>query len=170
MTAIAMDRPIDLPVVIDSPDAAIEGDWSVPLHPKGTMLIVNCTDSGRFSRRNRRLAHHLYDDGFAILILDLLTHAEEVENNLTGAVQIDVALFADRITSAAGWVQTQHDAGQLPVMRANSKTLRTTRHKRPVLSSVPCSVSAHCAVPYHDILWDASPRASPHASARGHAV
>ena len=115
MTATALDRAIDLPVVIDSPDAEIEGDWSVPLHPKGTVLIVNCTDSGRFSRRNRQLAHNLYDDGFAILILDLLTHAEEVENNLTGAVQIDVGLFADRITAAAKWVQAQHNVGHLPV-------------------------------------------------------
>ena len=115
VTAVIADRPIDLPVIIDSPDAEIEGDWSVPLHPKGTILIVNCTDSGRFSRRNRQLAHHLYDDGFAILILDLLTHAEEVENNLTGAVQVDLPMFADRITSAAKWVSEQDQVGQLPL-------------------------------------------------------
>jgi putative phosphoribosyl transferase len=113
MTAVMQDRPIDLGVIISVPDAEIEADWSIPLHPKGAIILANGTGNSRFHRRNREVARALYDAGFATLLIDLLTHDEEVEDTLTGAFQIDIGLQAERLTAAADWVKSE--MGDLPI-------------------------------------------------------
>lgn len=114
MPAIAYERPIDLGVSIPTGDAAIDGDWSVPLHPRGAILLANGTGNSRLGRRNRVVAQNLYDAGFATLVLDLLTPDEEKEDLLTGAFQLDVPLFVERLLAATHWVKNS-DAGYLPM-------------------------------------------------------
>jgi putative phosphoribosyl transferase len=115
MTTIAHDRPIDLAVSISVPGAVIEADWSVPLHPRGTIIIANGTGNGRLGRRNRQLAHLLYDASFATLLLDLLTPEEETENDLTGVFQLDVGLFSERLLAAMHWVNDNPEVGHSPL-------------------------------------------------------
>lgn len=115
MTAIAHDRPIDQSVVITSGSSSIEGDWTVPLHPRGTVIITNGAGCSRFARRNRDVARRLYDDGFATLLVDLLSHDEEQEDALTGALRLDVNMLAERIMAATEWVKDETEVAHLPV-------------------------------------------------------
>lgn len=115
MTSIAHDRPIDLAVGIESMGMSIEGDWTVPLRPRGAVLILNGAGNSRFGRRNRQVARALYDDGFATLLLDLLSQDEEREDGLTGALRLDVDLLAGRVASATHWVMEETEVGHLPI-------------------------------------------------------
>jgi putative phosphoribosyl transferase len=114
MTSLTFDRPIDLGVVIPASDATIEGDWSVPLHPKGVVILANGTGNGRFNRRNREASQHLYDSGYATLLLDLLTPDEEREDILTGVFQTNIDLLASRLLAASRWVE-RSDLHDLPL-------------------------------------------------------
>jgi putative phosphoribosyl transferase len=114
VTAIAHDRPIDLGVEIHVPGAVIEGDWSVPLHPRGVIILASGTGNSRLSRRNRQVARQLYDAGFATLLLDLLTLDEERENSLTGVFRLDIPLFSERLLAASHWIE-ETEVGHLPL-------------------------------------------------------
>lgn len=115
MTTIAFDRPIDLAVTIPVPEAEIEGDWSVPPRPRGTIILATVTGNGRLNRRNREIAKRLYDASFATLLLDLLTPEEEEENTFTGALRLDVGLFTTRLRAAIHWVKDESETGELPL-------------------------------------------------------
>lgn len=105
MTRLLFDRPIDVGVMIPAGDAMIEGDWSVPPHPRGVVILANGTGNGRFNRRNRQAAQYLYDSGYATLLLDLLTADEEREDILTGVFQSNMELLSSRLIAAAHWVE-----------------------------------------------------------------
>jgi dienelactone hydrolase len=115
MATINYDRPIDLTVNIQVPDATIEADWSVPPAPRGAIIIANGTGNSRLARRNREIARRLYDGGFAILLVDLLTAEEEEENTLTGALRLDVNLFTERLQAAIHWTLHESGEGYLPI-------------------------------------------------------
>jgi putative phosphoribosyl transferase len=114
MTSLTYDRPIDLGVNIPTADAAIEGDWSIPLHPKAVVILASGTGNGRLNRRNREVAQHLYDAGYATLLVDLLTLDEDREDSLTGVFQTNIQLLASRLIASARWVQ-KSECGDLPV-------------------------------------------------------
>lgn len=114
MTPLMYDRPIDLGVRILSLEAEIEGDWSIPLHPKGVVILASGTGNGRLNRRNREVARHLYDAGYATLLVDLLTWDEDREDCLTGAFQRNVELLASRLVAASEWVR-ESEVNSLPV-------------------------------------------------------
>lgn len=115
MTGIAHDRPIDRSVSVESAGASVEADWTVPLHPRGVILVLSGAGCSRFSRRNRQVAHALYDDGFATLLIDLLNNDEEREDELTAALRLDVDMLAERVTAATRWVKADVDVGHLPI-------------------------------------------------------
>jgi dienelactone hydrolase len=115
MTTISFDRPIDRPVHIAVDGASIEADWTMPLDPKGTVILAQGSASGRFSRRKRSIARHLYDEKFATLLLDLLTPEEEIEDALTAALRFDVKFLAARLISAAEWLKNQPEVYGTPV-------------------------------------------------------
>ncbi|HEX6576618.1 MAG TPA: dienelactone hydrolase family protein [Gemmatimonadaceae bacterium] len=113
MTAVMHDRPIDLGVFITTPETDIEADWSVPLHPKGAIVLANGTGNSRFHRHNREVARALYDAGYATLLVDLLTPDEEREDTLTGVFQTDIRLQTERLAAAASWAR--EEIGDLPL-------------------------------------------------------
>ena len=109
-----IERPIDLAVTIPTPDAQIEGDWSIPRRPRGVIILANGTGTSRLGRRNRQVAQSMYDAGYATLLLDLLTPMEEKEDQLTGVFHVNVLLLADRLTAATEWVHDKSALGDLP--------------------------------------------------------
>lgn len=122
MAIINFDRPIDLTVSIRVSDTTIEGDWSVPPAPRGAIVIANGVGHSRLGKGNREIARRLYDAGFAILLLDLLTDDEEVENALTGAFRLDINLFTERLHAAIQWLKDESDEGYLPLGLLTSGT------------------------------------------------
>jgi putative phosphoribosyl transferase len=114
MTAVMLDCPICPDIAIATPEALIEGDWAVPPHPKGTIILANGTGANRRCDRNREVARRLNTAGFATLLLDVLSEEEEREDALTGTFQTDVQLQAQRVLAAAEWVKDS-DIGHLPI-------------------------------------------------------
>jgi len=104
-----------LPIVVASGGAELLGDLEVPPNPAGLVVFAHGTGSSRFSPRNRLVARVLRDDGFATLLLDLLTASEEQTDLRTRELRFDVGLLADRVLSALDRTR-EHDAVKdLPV-------------------------------------------------------
>ncbi len=98
-----------MPVAIGSGGKELLGDLEVPPKPGGLVVFAHGTGSSRFSPRNRFVAQVLRDDGFATLLLDLLTESEEQTDLRTREFRFDVGLLADRVLSALDRMR-EHDA------------------------------------------------------------
>ena len=106
---------MSLPVAVGSGGGELIGDLEVPPDAMGLVVFAHGTGSSRFSPRNRLVAQVLRDDGFATLLLDLLTESEEQRDLQTREFRFDVGLLADRVLSALD-VMRDHDAVRgLPV-------------------------------------------------------
>jgi putative phosphoribosyl transferase len=79
-----------VPVIIESPGGELAGDLVVPTQPVGIVVFAHGSGSSRHSRRNRAVAEVLQRDGFATLLLDLLTEDEEQVDSHTRQLRFDM--------------------------------------------------------------------------------
>lgn len=93
----------------------IEADLRVPDRAAGIVLFAHGSGSGRFSPRNRVVARFLEASGFATLLLDLLTPAEEAVDLRTREYRFDVDLLGHRVGTATDWLEQRPDLERLPV-------------------------------------------------------
>ncbi len=87
-----------------------EGILGLPERPSGLVIFAHGSGSSRLSPRNRRVAGALHDAGFATLLFDLLTEAEDrvFEN------RFDIELLTRRLVAAAEWAARQPALAELP--------------------------------------------------------
>jgi len=104
-----------MPVAIGSGGTELLGDLEVPQNAAGLVVFAHGTGSSRFSPRNRLVAQMLRDDGFATLLLDLLTQSEEQRDLRTSEFRFDVGLLADRVLSALDRMREHEAVRGLPV-------------------------------------------------------
>jgi dienelactone hydrolase len=90
-------------------------DLTVPDSPRGVVLFAHGSGSSRHSPRNRGVAAHLQEAGFAILLTDLLTLPEERLDESTGRLRFDIGLLAGRVVGAVDWLHDQPSVRGLPV-------------------------------------------------------
>jgi len=95
--------------------AEIRGDLAIPAPSAGIVVFAHGTGSGRHSPRNRQVARRLEVAGFATLLVDLLTEAEEDTDRRGGRVRFDVGLLAGRLRAVTRWVGEQAELGGLAV-------------------------------------------------------
>ena len=81
----------------------LRGMLAVTADATGLVIFAHGSGSGRLSPRNNYVAEALRKTGCATLLLDLLTPAEEANR----ANVFDIALLAERLTSAAAWASRQ---------------------------------------------------------------
>ena len=81
----------------------LRGMLAVPADATGLVIFAHGSGSGRLSPRNNYVAEALRKTGCATLLLNLLTPAEEANR----ANVFDIALLAERLTSAAAWASRQ---------------------------------------------------------------
>jgi dienelactone hydrolase len=100
------------------PDGAewLDGDLHAPADARGLVIFAHGSGSSRFSGRNRRVAGFLNGGGFATLLLDLLTPAEESIDVRTAEYRFDIPLLGRRVMAATHWA-TGHPVvgGALPI-------------------------------------------------------
>jgi len=96
------------------PDA-IEGDLGVPDDAQGIVVFAHGSGSSRMSPRNRMVASVLNDAGFATLLIDLLTVAEETVDVRTRRLRFDIGLLAERLLAAGDTVARMPEAARLPM-------------------------------------------------------
>ena len=91
-------------VRIESGGAALEGNLVIPSEAAGVVLFAHGSGSSRHSPRNRFVAQHLQQAGFATLLLDLLTAQEETVDRKTARLRFDIKLLAERLVVAVDWL------------------------------------------------------------------
>ncbi|HEX9436219.1 MAG TPA: alpha/beta family hydrolase [Candidatus Limnocylindria bacterium] len=106
------ERQISLPVADGD---AVAGDLSVPAGSAGIVIFAHGSGSSRKSSRNRGVAATLQASGFATLLFDLLTDAEERRDDLTGELRFDISFLADRLRQVIRWVRADPDLAALPL-------------------------------------------------------
>ncbi|WP_165070652.1 dienelactone hydrolase family protein [Paludisphaera rhizosphaerae] len=94
-----------IPVQIPAVGVMLEGDLAVPPDARGAVLFAHGSGSGRFSERNRAVAATLQAAGFATLLFDLLTAAEEREERYTRHLRFDIDLLIGRLVAATEWIE-----------------------------------------------------------------
>jgi len=97
------EQPVRIP-----PDG-LEGDLVIPERATGIVLFAHGSGSSRHSPRNRYVAGMLNQGGFATLLLDLLTGAEEQVDLRTRHLRFDIDLLAGRLVEATDWLGRGHD-------------------------------------------------------------
>jgi putative phosphoribosyl transferase len=101
------------------------GELSVPLQARGVVVIAHAGSSG-LSLRNVAVAESFVRQGFATLLLDLLTRDEELWNRRLLARDTDssdhaderrsgIAWLANRVVATIDWVGQQRELAWLPV-------------------------------------------------------
>lgn len=98
-----------------APGTSVAGTWSIPPGMRGVVLFAHGSGSSRFSRRNAYVASVLQSAGFATLLLDLLTRAEERVDDLTAELRFDIDFLAARVKAAIGWVTQQPSTRGAPL-------------------------------------------------------
>jgi dienelactone hydrolase len=95
--------------------ALIEGDLTVPPHPRGLVVFAHGSGSSRFSQRNRSVADVLTGGGFATLLLDLLTPQEDVVDRRTREYRFDIERLGHRVVAAIDWSLGVPETAGLPI-------------------------------------------------------
>src|SRR5438093_9671101 len=102
-------------VHVDATHVTLEGTLVVPSHARGVVLFAHGSGSTRFSSRNRYVAELLQADGWATLLVDLLTAQEEEIDVYTREYRFDIGRLADRLIGATHWLGTERETADLPV-------------------------------------------------------
>lgn len=84
---------------------------TVPKNATAMIIFAHGSGSGRLSPRNNHVAAALREDGFATLLLDLLTPEEEQDR----ANVFNIELLAKRLSMAASWVREQPAFSEIPI-------------------------------------------------------
>ncbi|MEU4443284.1 dienelactone hydrolase family protein [Actinosynnema sp. NPDC050801] len=104
-----------MPVSVDAWGVDLAADLGVPDDPVGVVVFAHGSGSSRHSVRNRVVAESLRSDGFATLLLDLLTEREEQEDRVTGQLRFDIGLLAERVAASVEWTSRARPTRGLPI-------------------------------------------------------
>lgn len=102
-------------VVIEAGGVSLAGSLTVPEAARGVVLFAHGSGSSRHSPRNQRVAAFLNDDGFATLLMDLLTAEEERVDLVTAELRFDIPLLGERLVVATDWLSSQEHTAALPL-------------------------------------------------------
>src|SRR5918996_4227464 len=82
----------------------LDGDLIIPSGAPGVVLFAHGSGSSRHSPRNQFVAQVIRESGNGTLLFDLLTRAEEMEDNRTARLRFDIGLLARRLVEATLWL------------------------------------------------------------------
>lgn len=94
-------------VSLSSQDVRLDADLSIPRDASAVILFAHGSGSSRHSPRSKFVASQLNRAGFATLLLDLLTAAEEQAEFHTKHLRFNIALLAERLCAAVDWLSMQ---------------------------------------------------------------
>lgn len=113
---IAADCEVQIPLELASaPGAVLEGHLAIPPGPKGIVVLVSGSGSNRRSTRNRLVAKALDREGFATLLVDLLTTEEALTDARMPHRRFDTDLLSARLLKATVWARSQTQLMSLPL-------------------------------------------------------
>lgn len=98
-------------VKITLTELVLEGILGLPPDPRGVIVFAHGSGSGRLSPRNNFVARHLQQNGFATLLLDLLTPDEAEDRRNV----FDIDLLADRLLLTKSWLEQEPRTDKLGI-------------------------------------------------------
>lgn len=98
-------------VQIDAGGTSVEGALTVPSSARGVVLFAHGCGSSRHSPRNILVAHSLNTEGFATLLMDLLTRTEDSRPER----RFDIDLLTSRLIVATRWLREQRATRDLTI-------------------------------------------------------
>lgn len=130
---------IATPVHLSAHGADLNGDLGVP--PGAQTLVIIADAKHRSTRRSRRVADALQDDGYATLVVDLLSSQEATLDPNTTRLLFDVPLLSTRLSAVADWARFDANTRGMRIalfgMGAGSSTALAMAAMRPdVVSAV----------------------------------
>ena len=111
-----------VPVHVAAADVVLDGDLTLPAHPRAVVLFAHGSGSSRHSPRNRRVADALVGAGAATLLMDLLTGEEDRVDRRTREFRFDIGLLGRRLTGAVDWLADDPRTANLPVVTFGAST------------------------------------------------
>lgn len=102
------------PLRIPAPGATLDGDLVLPEDASGVVVFAHGSGSSRHSPRNRYVAQVLQQAGIGALLMDLLTSAEEREDEFTGQFRFDIGMLAERLAAATDFLVAQDNTREVP--------------------------------------------------------
>ena len=96
----------------------LPGELSIPEQARGVVVFAHGSGSGRLSPRNQAVAAELQAAGYATLLFDLLTPAEERDR----ANVFDIPLLASRLLAASDWIRTRDEVAALALSYFGAST------------------------------------------------
>ncbi len=111
MPAIARADAVQIP----DGSVRLDADLYIPSPCSGLVIFAHGSGSSRFSSRNRQVAESLQDAGFATLLLDLLTRAEEAVDIYTREFRFDIGRLGRRVVAAADWAAGERSLRDLNI-------------------------------------------------------
>ncbi len=103
---------------VNIPPAGLKAILMGPENATAMIIFAHGSGSGRLSPRNNHVAAALREDGFATLLLDLLTPEEERDR----ANVFNIELLAERLSMAARWVREQPAFSAIPICYFGAST------------------------------------------------
>jgi pimeloyl-ACP methyl ester carboxylesterase len=103
-TTIALDTGVELKGFLEGSEDAT-----------GLIIFVHGSGSSRFSVRNNQVAQFLRGQGFATLLMDLLTAREDQVDAITRELRFDIPLLAERVTGTLDWLAKHDEVSRLPI-------------------------------------------------------
>jgi putative phosphoribosyl transferase len=110
-----MTRSGTTAVSVDAWGVDLAADLGVPPDAAGVVVFAHGSGSSRHSGRNQAVAESLRHDGYATLLLDLLTEREEREDRVTGRLRFDIGLLAERVAASVEWTSRAPVTRGLPI-------------------------------------------------------
>ena len=131
----AQDNDVNL--IRTSDGATLTAEVRSPPQPAGIVILIHGSGSSRSSPRNRAVARHLEDRGFATVRVDLLTALELDAHNRAS----DIDLLTQRLVDVTNWVGDRPELAGLEVGYFAASTgaaaaLRAAESLGPVIGAV----------------------------------
>lgn len=112
----------DAPVLIWTGTEVLDGRLTVPQTAPGVVIIASLGGTNHHDGY-RALAQHLNLNGYATLVVDLLTPDEQQIDARTGHYRSDLTLLAMRVVSASRWLEKEPSTEGLPQAFAASNVI-----------------------------------------------
>lgn len=103
------------PVRVPVDAVELHGDLGLPPSPRGVVLFAHGSGSGRHSPRNQYVARALQQNGFATLLIDLLTEEEEAIDRRTAHLRFDIGMLAGRLGGIVDWLRSYDKTAALQI-------------------------------------------------------
>ena len=106
-----VEQALEIPVA----GVTLQADLVVPDRPAGLIVFAHGSGSGRHSSRNRYVAGHLQEAGFATALADLLTPDEELADARGGQFRFDIGRLSVRVIALTDWLLGHRASADLDV-------------------------------------------------------